>query len=83
MENKDNNKNSQEDDSQMQNETGENNDQSDQINSSQVQQNDQQDTDMKSEVLGSSLVDADMKPSDDSIMKKDSNADAPIEIKSK
>jgi hypothetical protein len=78
MENKDNNKNSQEDDSQMQNETGENNDQSDQINSSQVHQ---QDADMKSEVLGSSLVDADMKPSDDSIMKKDSNADAPIEIK--
>jgi len=82
MENKDNNKNSQEDDSQMQNEAGENNEQinkeSDQINSSQVQQ---QDTDMKSEVLGSSLVDADMKPSDDSIMKKDSNADAPIEIK--
>ncbi len=78
MENKDNNKNSQEDDSQMQNETGENNEQSDQINSSQVQQ---QDTDMKSEVLGSSLVDADMKPNDDSIMKKDSNADAPIEIK--
>jgi hypothetical protein len=36
---------------------------------------------MKSEVLGSSLVDADMKPSEDSIMKKDSNADAPIEIK--
>jgi len=78
MENKDNNKNSQEDDSQMQNENGENNEQSDQINSSQVQQ---QDADMKSEVLGSSLVDADMKPSDDSIMKKDSNADAPIEIK--
>ena len=82
MENKDNNKNSQEDDSQMQNEAGENNEQinkeSDQINSSQVQQ---QDTDMKSEVLGSSLVDADMKPNDDSIMKKDSNADAPIEIK--